>query len=90
MNLKPLHDNVLIQREESEERTASGIIIPDAAQERPQRGTVLAVGPGKGETPMNVQKGDSVLFGKYAGTEFKVDGQELVIMRQDDIVAIVE
>ncbi|SKA83701.1 chaperonin GroES [Paucidesulfovibrio gracilis DSM 16080] len=90
MNLKPLHDNVLIQREESEERTASGIIIPDSAKERPQRGTVLAVGPGKGEAAMNLKKGDTVLFAKYAGTEFKVDGLELVIMRQDDVIAIVE
>lgn len=90
MKLKPLHDNVMIKRMESEERTASGIIIPDAAKERPQRGTVIAVGAGKGEIKMNVKEGDTVLFGKYAGTEFKVDGEELVIMRQDDILAIVE
>lgn len=90
MKLKPLHDNVLIKRLPSEERTASGIIIPDAAKERPQRGTVLSAGPGKGEIKMTVKEGDTVLFAKYAGTEFKVDGEELVIMRQDDILAVVE
>ncbi|MEF2146472.1 MAG: co-chaperone GroES [Desulfovibrionaceae bacterium] len=90
MNLKPLHDNVLIKRVKSEERTAAGIIIPDSAQERPQRGKVVAAGPGKGKIAMTVKKGDEVLFAKYAGTEFKVDGEELVIMRQDDILAVVK
>ncbi|MGE4292905.1 MAG: co-chaperone GroES [Desulfovibrio sp.] len=90
MKLKPLNDNVLVKRMESEERTASGIIIPDAAKERPQRGTVLAVGPGKGEIKMTVKEGEVVLFAKYAGTEFKVDGEEVIMMRQDDILATVE
>lgn len=90
MELKPLADRVIVKRLESEEKTAAGIIIPDTAKEKPQRGTVLAVGSGKKDIPMTVQKGDTVLFAKYAGTEFKMNGDEIIIMREDDILAIVD
>ena len=94
MNLKPLADRVLVKRsEDSEEKSAGGIIIPDTAKEKPQRGTVVAVGPGAkkddgSRAPMDVKEGDSILFGKYAGTEIKMNGEEFLIMREDDIVGI--
>lgn len=94
MKLRPLHDRVIVQRLESEERTKSGLIIPDSAKEKPQEGKVLAVGDGKivdgKKQAMNVKKGDKVLFSKYAGTEVTVDGDEVLIMREDDILAVVE
>lgn len=91
--IKPLSDRVLVQADNAEEKTASGIIIPDSAKEKPQRGTVIAVGPGKVENgtkvEMSVKAGDTVLYGKYAGTEVNVDGEEYLIMRESDIVGIV-
>lgn len=95
MKLQPLHDRVIVKPEEKETKTPSGIILPDTAQERPLRGTVIAVGPGKlldnGKIlPMDVKEGDVVLYGKYAGTEVKIDGEEYVILRQEDILAIDE
>jgi chaperonin GroES len=92
MTIRPLHDRVVVRRVEEERKTASGIIIPDNAAEKPDRGEVLAVGPGKiGErVAMQVQVGDKVLFGKYAGTAVKVDGQELLIMREEDLLAVIE
>ncbi|MFP4084047.1 MAG: co-chaperone GroES [Desulfonatronovibrio sp.] len=95
MNLKPLHDRVLVKRLEEEEVTKGGIIIPDTAKEKPIKGKVVAAGPGKttddGKTvPMSVKNGDSVLFNKYAGTEVKIDGVEHLVMREDDILAIIE
>jgi chaperonin GroES len=95
MTIKPLHDRVLVKRlEEDEQKTASGLIIPDTAKEKPQRGTVIAVGEGKKDDSgkrikLDVKKGDEVLFGKYAGTEVKVEGEEYLIMREDDIVGII-
>lgn len=96
MNIRPLHDRVVIRRMEEESKSAGGIVIPDtASKDKPARGEVIAVGPGKllddgTVRPLAVKQGDSVLFGKYAGTEFKVDGKELVVMREDDIVGVVE
>ncbi|MCM0755957.1 co-chaperone GroES [Desulfovibrio aminophilus] len=90
MSLKPLHDRVLVQRLEGEEKTKGGIIIPDTAKEKPMQAKVVAVGPGKGKAKMTVKKGDMVLIGKYAGNEFKVDGKELVILREEDILAVIE
>jgi chaperonin GroES len=95
MNLKPLHDRVLVRRLEEEEKTKGGIIIPDTAKEKPMRGEVVAAGLGKtsddGKTiKMSVKKGDTVLFSKYAGTEIKLDGVEHLVMREDDILAIIE
>ena len=95
MTIKPLYDRVLIQREEAEERTASGIIIPDTSKEKPIKGKVIAVGDGavndKGETTsLKVKVGDKVLFGKWGGTEVTVDGEELLIMKESDILAIIE
>ncbi len=95
MKVKPLHDRVLVQRLEEEEKTKGGIIIPDTAKEKPQQGRVIAVGPGrlneKGErVPMSVKENDKVLFSKYAGNEIKIDGVEYLIMREDDILAILE
>lgn len=95
MKLKPLHDRILIQRIEEEKTTKGGIIIPDTAKEKPQEGKVVAAGPGKmGEDgkriPMEVKKGDRVLFAKYAGSEIKVDGVEQIFMREDDILGILE
>lgn len=95
MKLKPLNDRVLVKRLETEEKTAGGIIIPDTAQEKPQRGKVVAAGPGRldedgKEVKMSVKKGDVVLFSKYAGTEIKIDGEEHLIMREDDILAVFE
>lgn len=89
MNVKPLADRVIVEPAAAETKTASGIIIPDTAQEKPQRGTVVAVGNGKPEEPMTVKVGDSVLYGKYAGTEFKYEGKDYLIMRESDIFAIV-
>jgi len=90
-----LHDRVIVQRIEEENRTPGGIIIPDTAKEKPQQGEVVAVGKGKildngKEIPLNVKEGDRILFSKYAGTEVKIEGQEYLIMREDDILAIVE
>ena len=95
MNLRPLHDRVIVKRIESETKTASGIVIPDAATEKPDQGEVLAVGPGKrndkGEQiALNVKVGDRVLFGKYSGQSVKVDGEELLVMKEDDLFAVVE
>lgn len=95
MKLRPLHDRVIVKRMEEERKSAGGIVIPDTATEKPMRGKVMSVGPGKvndkGEvSPMNVKKGDKVLFGKYSGTEVKVEGDELVVMREDDIMAVIE
>jgi len=95
MKLRPLHDRVIIKRTEEEEKTKGGIIIPDTAKEKPVEGTVIAVGDGKRtddgkKLPLDVKVGDKVLFGKYAGTEIKIDGEEHLIMKEDDIIAIVE
>jgi chaperonin GroES len=95
MKVKPLHDRVIVKRTEGEEKTKGGIIIPDTAKEKPIEGKVVAVGNGKilesGKTlPMQVKTGDKVLFGKYAGNEIKIDGEEHVIMREDDIIAILD
>ncbi len=88
-NVKPLHDRVIVRAAAAEEKSAGGIIIPDTAKEKPQRGTVVAVGPGKKDEPTTVKEGDTVLYGKYAGTEITVEGEELLIMRESDILAIV-
>jgi chaperonin GroES len=89
VNVKPLSDRVLIEPKEAEEKTASGIIIPDTAKEKPQKGTVVAVGPGTKDEEMQVKVGDVVLYGKYAGTELSVDGKDYLMMRQSDLLAIV-
>ncbi|MBS7785769.1 co-chaperone GroES [Flavobacterium sp. CYK-55] len=89
LKIKPLADRVLIEPAAAETQTASGIIIPDTAKEKPQKGTVVAVGNGKKDHTMTVQVGDMVLYGKYAGTELKLDGKDYLIMREDDILAIV-
>ena len=88
VKVKPLADRVIVAPAEAEETTAGGIIIPDTAKEKPQKGTVVAVGPGKKDEPMEVKVGDSVLYGKYSGTELSVEGEELLIMRISDIYAI--
>ncbi|MFP5304280.1 MAG: co-chaperone GroES [Gammaproteobacteria bacterium] len=93
MNLRPLHDRVIVKRLEEEKKSAGGIIIPDNAAEKPVRGEVLAVGPGKkGDDgkiiAMDVKKGDIVLFGKYSGSEVKVEGEDILVMREDDIMAV--
>ncbi len=95
MNVKPLHDRILVKRLDSEEMTAGGIIIPDTAKEKPVQGLVTAVGDGKkddkgGRIVMDVKAGDKVLFSRYGGTEVKVGGDELLIMREDDILGIIE
>ncbi|MBX3690988.1 co-chaperone GroES [Dokdonella sp.] len=95
MALRPLHDRVIIKRLEAETKSAGGIVIPDAAAEKPIKGEVLAVGSGKiledGKVrPVGVKVGEIVLFGKYSGTEVKVDGQELLVMREEDLIAVVE
>lgn len=95
MKIKPLHDRVLVRRLESEEKTAGGIIIPDSAKEKPMQGEILAVGSGARDdsgkiVPLDVKVGDIVLFGKWAGTEVKVDGEELMIMKESDIMGIIE
>lgn len=89
VNVKPLADRVLVEAAPAEEKTAFGIIIPDTAKEKPQNGKVIAVGPGKKDEPMTVKVGDSVLYGKYSGTELSVEGKEYLIMRESDIFAIV-
>lgn len=89
LKVRPIADRVIVQPAAAETKTASGIIIPDTAQEKPQRGTVVAVGNGKPDEPMTVKVGDSVLYGKYAGTEFKHDGTDYLIMREADIFAII-
>ena len=89
LNIKPLADRVLIEPLEAETKTASGIIIPDSAKEKPQKGNVVAVGPGTKENPVTVKTGDSVLYGKYSGTELKLEGNDYLIMRESDILAIV-
>jgi chaperonin GroES len=95
MGFQPLHDRVLVRRVAEEQKTKGGIIIPDTAQEKPSEGEVIAVGPGaRGEdgkvTPLDVRKGDRVLFGKYGGTEIKVDGEDLIVLRESDILGIIE
>ena len=89
MTLKPLFDKVVIKAIESEEKTASGIIIPDSAKEKPLKGEVLATGNGTKDEEMVVKKGDQVLYGKYAGTEIELDGEKYLIMRQSDILAVI-
>ena len=95
MNIRPLHDRVVVKRMEEERTSAGGIVIPDSATEKPSRGEVIAAGKGKvadnGDVhPLDVKTGDTVLFGKYAGTEIKVDGEEVLIMREDDILGVIE
>ncbi|HRS53468.1 MAG TPA: co-chaperone GroES [Bacteroidales bacterium] len=90
LNIKPLADRVIIEPAAAEEKTAGGIIIPDTAKEKPQKGKVIAAGKGKKDEPMTVKPGDMVLYGKYAGTEITIDGKDYLIMRESDIVAIVE
>jgi chaperonin GroES len=89
VNVKPLADRVLVEPAAAEEKTASGIIIPDSAKEKPQKGLVVAIGDGKKDEPLTVKVGDSVLYGKYSGTEITVEGKEYLIMRESDIFAIV-
>ncbi|MBL7812763.1 MAG: co-chaperone GroES [Bacteroidetes bacterium] len=89
VNVKPLADRVLVEPMAAEMKTAGGIIIPDTAKEKPQKGTVVAVGEGKKDEPMTVKVGDTVLYGKYAGTELSVEGKDLLIMRESDIFAII-
>jgi len=95
MKVRPLNDRVLVVRVEEEQKTAGGIIIPDTAKEKPQEGKIVAAGPGKmgdngKRTPLNVKKGDKILFSKYAGTEIKIDGVEHIFMREDDILGVLE
>jgi chaperonin GroES len=95
MKVRPLHDRVIVKRIEEEEKTKGGIIIPDTAKEKPIEGKIVAAGNGKvlengSKVPLEVKKGDRVLFGKYAGTDIKIDGEEHLIMREDDIIAIME
>ncbi|MDX5325474.1 MAG: co-chaperone GroES [Bacteroidota bacterium] len=89
LSIRPLADRVIVEPAPAETKTSSGIIIPDTAQEKPQSGTIVAVGGGKKDEPMTVKVGDNVLYGKYAGTEFKYDGKDYLIMRESDIFAIV-
>ncbi len=95
MNVRPLQDRILVSRVENEEKTAGGIIIPDTAKEKPQEGKVVAAGPGKVDKDgkligMDVKVGDRILFGKYTGTEIKIDGVEYLIMREDDVLGVIE
>ncbi|AMV71016.1 co-chaperone GroES [Desulfuromonas carbonis] len=95
MNIRPLHDRIIVERLEEETKTAGGLIIPDTAKEKPQQGKVIAVGKGKktedGKVlPLDVKVGDKVLFGKYSGTDIKLDGKEFLMMREDDILGVVE
>jgi chaperonin GroES len=95
MKIRPLHDRVIVQRIEEEEKTKGGIIIPDTAKEKPQEGKVIAVGPGKilengTKTTLDVKVGDKILFGKYSGTEIKIEGEEFLMMREDDILGVIE
>ncbi|MCI4666535.1 MAG: co-chaperone GroES [Bacteroidia bacterium] len=89
LNIKPLADRVLVKPAPAEEKTASGIIIPDTAKEKPQRGEVVAVGPGKKDEPTTVKVGDAILYGKYSGTEINIEGTDYLMMRESDILAIV-
>lgn len=89
VNVKPLADRVLVEPAAAEQKTAGGIIIPDTAKEKPQKGTVVAVGSGKKDEPMTVKVGDLVLYGKYSGTEINVDGKDYLIMRESDILAVI-
>jgi chaperonin GroES len=89
VNIKPLADRVLVEPAQAEEKTAAGIIIPDTAKEKPQKGIVVAVGPGKKDEPITVKAGDKVLYGKYSGTEINVEGTDYLIMRESDILAII-
>jgi chaperonin GroES len=95
MKFRPLHDRVVVRRIDAEEKSAGGIIIPDTAKEKPQQGEVIAVGPGARDedgklTPLDVKAGDTVLFGKWSGTEVKIDGEELLIMKESDIMGVLE
>jgi len=95
MKIRPLNDRVLVVRVEEEQKTAGGIIIPDTAKKKPQEGKIIAAGPGKmgddgKRTPLNVKKGDKILFSKYAGTEIKIDGVEHIFMKEDDILGVLE
>lgn len=95
MKVKPLHDRIIVQRLEEEEKTKGGIIIPDTAKEKPFEGKVIAVGTGKVDkdgkkVPIEVKKGDRILYAKYGGTEIKIDGEEYLIMKEDDILAVIE
>ncbi len=95
MNIRPLHDRIIVERLEEETTTASGIIIPDSAKEKPMQGDIIAVGKGKvtedGKVlPLDVKVGDKVLFGKYSGTEIKIEGKEFLMMREDDVLGVVE
>jgi chaperonin GroES len=95
MKFRPLHDRVVVKRVDSETKSAGGIIIPDTAAEKPQQGEIIAVGPGGRDesgklTPLDVKKGDKVLFGKWSGTEVKIDGKELLIMKESDIMGILD
>ena len=89
LNVTPLHDRVIVKPAPAEEKTAGGIIIPDTAKEKPQRGTVVAAGPGKKDEPMTVKAGDTILYGKYAGTEISLEGEDFLIMRESDILAVI-
>ncbi|HNY63398.1 MAG TPA: co-chaperone GroES [Bacteroidales bacterium] len=90
LNIKPLADRVIIAPAEAEQKTAGGIIIPDTAKEKPQKGEVVAVGPGKKDEPMTLKVGQTVLYGKYAGTELNVDGENYLIMKESDVLAILK
>jgi chaperonin GroES len=95
MKFRPLHDRVVVRRVESEARTAGGIIIPDTAKEKPQEGEIIAVGPGARDesgklVPLDVKAGDRILFGKWSGTEVKIDGEDLLIMKESDVMGIIE
>ena len=95
MKFRPLHDRVVVRRLEGEEKTAGGIIIPDTAKEKPQEGEVIAVGPGARDesgkiVPLDIKNGDRILFGKWSGTEVKIDGQDLLIMKESDIMGVIE
>lgn len=89
VNITPLHDRVIVKPAAAEEKTAGGIIIPDTAKEKPQRGIVMAAGPGKKDEPMSVKTGDTILYGKYAGTEVSLEGEDFLIMRESDILAVI-
>lgn len=95
MKFRPLHDRVLVRRVEAEEKTAGGIIIPDTAKEKPQEGEVIAVGPGSRDeggklTPLDVKVGDRILFGKWSGTEIRLNGEDLLIMKESDVMGVIE
>ena len=89
LNIKPLADRVLVEPAAADQKTAGGIIIPDTAKEKPQKGTIVAVGPGKKDEPMTVKVGDTVLYGKYSGTEISIDGNNYLMMKESDIYAII-